>query len=196
MKRWSVISILTLVSLLACSTDIALGQSQPNERDELPKGDLKIRFVPYSGPGYETIPVQVIAVKGEIMSDGRIRIKWPHLRRNSTQTVRTVMLTAYIYDESHPDSVLLRGPIIGLGFNPRNWRPQDADFKESPEEKDPRLRGREWLTEIAYRPLLSPLVKDGKLSGNYRLAVGVSKVVFDDGTVWEQDEPSGTKINK
>lgn len=197
-KKASLIIVLSLVltTVISASATLKLASCQGDGR-KLPDGDWKLSFEPYRGPGYGTAPVQVVAVKGEIMPDGRIRIRWPHLRRNSVKSFKTVTLTAYVYDESRLDTVLLRGPIIGLGFNPGNWPSQNTDLKESIDEKDARARVFDRLTEIAYRPLLSSLVKDGKLEGHYRIAIGVSKVIFDDGTVWEQQaEPLRAEPNK
>ncbi len=195
MKRWSVVSILAMLSLLAFGAGSALGQEQSSGRGKSPEGDWKISFAPYTGAGYETAPMRVVAVKGEILPDGRIRIRWPHLRRNTARPFQVVKLTAYVYDENHPDSVLFRGEIAGLRFDARNWPPQDTDLERSVE--DTRMRATDNLTEISYKPLLSALIKDGKLEGRYRIALGVSKVVFDDGTVWrQQDEPAVTKNNK
>jgi hypothetical protein len=39
--------------------------------------------------------------------------------------------------------------------------------------------------------LLRPLAKSGKPEGNYRIALGIDKVWFADGTVWEFEAAEG-----
>jgi len=42
-----------------------------------------------------------------------------------------------------------------------------------------------WLKPLSPTNLLKPLAKDGKIEGTYIIALGIDRVTFSDGTVWE-----------
>ncbi|MBD0372394.1 MAG: hypothetical protein ICV60_16240 [Pyrinomonadaceae bacterium] len=176
--RTSVLLILVLVAF-SCVTG-ATGRGQTN--GGLPEGNWTIKLSHYAGPEYESMPLQVTSVKGRVQDAG-IWITERYLLNRSDQAVIRAYFDLFFYNEKEPDVLLFRRPISPLSFKNRPLLPGDTfptltDIKAEP----PRLGS---FALPLVKDLFAPLIKDGKLEGDYRIAIGVTKVLFEDGSVWE-----------
>lgn len=181
MKQWNAILIIILMLVLASVITVggSLKQaSRQSEQSKLPSGDWKVKFEPYRGPGYEQMPVQVVSVGGYVTKRGIFFIKHPILRNNAEKDVDQVVFTCYVYDEKKPDTVLIQQRMIATAVKFYEGRLAAKTDRPSNVEMG-------WPFSIGRDPLFGSLIKDGKLEGNYRIAVGVSRVVFKDGSEWE-----------
>jgi hypothetical protein len=183
---------LILISFIAAIGDQGFSQNQ-FEGNERPAGNWKVALYPYSGSERESMPLQVISVEGELSHDGSIFwIRQRRLKNRSTQRVLRASFAAFIYTEQDPEKLLFQQPLGRVGF-----------------ERVPLLAGVEWpapcVDRSKYCPyghailgvkhLLAPLIKDSTLEGEYRIAIGVTKVWFEDGSTWElPGRPATEKI--
>jgi len=129
------------------------------------------------------MPLQVISVRGEWSRESSlIWIRERRLRNRSDKRASKANFSAFVYREQDPETLLFQHFLGTVGF-----------------DRVPVLPGTEWpapcLDPKKYCPyghaipgpatLLAPLVQDGTLDGEYRIAIGVSKVWFRDGSIWE-----------
>lgn len=181
MKRLNSVLILIFVFLLMFGINGVVGQSQSNERESLPAGNWKVSFEPYRGVGYEEMPVEMVSFKGRIVKDGVFFIIQPHLKNRSENGVKSVYLTCYVYGEQQPTIILVQQD-HSAWMNLYTILPAGEELQTSV-----------WIGHNfsnGENGLFASLIKDGKLEGNYRIAVGISKVIFEDGSVWEQSKTS------
>ena len=184
MMRRRLLLTLMLTSFLVVEVNQAFSQNPPAIGERVLAGNWKVILQPYSGPEFESMPLQVIAVVGESSHDGTgFWIRERRLRNRSDKRALKASFTAFVYREQSPETLLFKYDLHTVGF-----------------ANVPVLPGTEWPAPCAYRPknycpyahaipgaskLLAPLIKDGNLEGEYRIAIGVSKVWFEDGSIWE-----------
>ena len=182
MMRRRLLLTLILTSFFGVVVERAFGQSTPAVGEGVIAGNWKVALYPYSGPEFESMPLQVISVVGKSSHDGALFwIRERRLRNRSNKNVVKVSFTAFVYREQSPETLLFQHSLSTLGFD------------------GPLRAGSEWPAPCPKRPkycpyghgmpgptkLLAPLVKDETLEGEYRIAIGVSKVWFDDGSIWK-----------
>lgn len=173
--RTSVLLILVLVAF-SCVTG-ATGRGQTNEG--LPEGNWTIKLSHYAGPEYESMPLQVTSVKGRVQNPD-IWITERHLVNRSDKAVVRAYFDLFFYNEKEPDVLLFRRPISPISFKDSPLLPGAAFLHPT----DTRV-GPDGFALPLVKDLFAPLIKDGRLEGDYRLAIGVTKVLFEDGSVWE-----------
>ncbi|MDQ3473577.1 MAG: hypothetical protein M3447_07560 [Acidobacteriota bacterium] len=177
MKQQRRTFIFILAAFLMFGAGRSLAQSGSAENSVLPSGNWTVSFGPYAGPGYESAPVQLVSIKGEVRRDGLMMFKAPHWVNHSNKDVRSVEHTVYVYKEPESKPVLFRQRYDRVSFT--GGVPLLA-------RSELRMNNR-WLQSFASRKdgLMQPLIKEGKLEGSYRIALGISKVYFADDSVWE-----------
>lgn len=183
MMRRRLLLTLILTSFLAAVVDRAFGQNTHAVGERVIAGNWKVALYPYSGPEFESMPLQVISVVGVSSHDGAgFWIRERRLRNRSDKTVLQASFAAFVYREQSPETLLFQHPLLTVNFS-------NVSF----------FAGTEWPAPCRKRPkycpyghaipgvttLLAPLVKDATLEGEYRIAIGVSKVWFEDGSIWE-----------
>ena len=103
------------------------------------------------------------------------------LLNRSTKAVSEVKLSYVIHKIETPDAILYRGAQFEVKAKKGN-------------EKYPLQANKRWVYGIPYGRLarfLKPVVKDGSLSGDFVIRLGVTEVIFEDGTVWKDQGALG-----
>jgi len=172
-----------LASFFAVGVNQTFGQNLPALGEEVLAGNWKVALIPYSGPEFESMPLQVISVVGTSSHDGKaFWIRERRLRNRSDKRVLKASFAAFMYREQSPEKILFQHSLPTVVFS-----------------EVPVLAGTEWPAPCSERPkycpyghaipgattLLAPLIKDGTIEGAYRIAIGVSKVWFEDDSTWE-----------
>lgn len=190
MMRRRLLLTMILTSFFAVVVNQALGQNPPAVGEGVLAGNWKVALLPYSGPEFESMPLQVISVVGVSSHDATsFWIRERRLRNRSDKRVMKASFTAFVYREESPEKLLFQYPLHTIVYT-----------------EVPVLAGTEWPAPCPDRPkycpyghaipgatyLLAPLIKDATLEGEYRIAIGVSKVWFEDRSTWEL---SGSQTN-
>jgi hypothetical protein len=162
----------------------ATGRDQAN--GGLPEGGWTIKLSHYAGPEYESMPLQVTSVKGRVQDAG-IWITERHLVNRSDKAVVRAYFDLFFYNEKEPDVLLFRRPISPISFKGSPLLPGTT----FPHPTDTRV-GPDGFALPLVKDLFAPFIKDGRLEGDYRLAIGVTKVLFEDGSVWELKDEKKT----
>ena len=118
------------------------------------------------------------------------------LKNRSNKKVVKIRCALFVYNADDPKKLLLRhqlGPIykddsVPISVNgiwPRQkcegqWCPGEFVMQSAYDLLKPN-----WLKPLSPTNLLKPLAKDGKIEGTYIIALGIDRVTFSDGTVWE-----------
>ncbi|HEX6733003.1 MAG TPA: hypothetical protein VF074_23480 [Pyrinomonadaceae bacterium] len=183
MIRRGLVFTLILTSFFVSGGNQTFSQDSGAGGERFPVGNWKVTLHPYSGPAFESMPLQVISVIGKSSHDGVVFwIRERRLQNRSEKRVLKASFAAFVYREQSPETLLFQHHLNTIGF-----------------EKVPVLAGTQWPNPCPQEPkycpyghaiagvrrLLAPLIKDGTLEGEYRVAIGVSKVWFEDGSVWE-----------
>jgi hypothetical protein len=161
-----VVIILPIILVVGWLTNEATSVAQKNAIQSFPAGDWKFSAHPYMGEGFKTRPVVVTSVGSEAttLSVTKVRVK-----NISSKRVLAVKLGWSLYDERNKDKILGQGesPLITM----------DRDF---PSDSDQILK----TVVVSFMDIDRPLIRNGRLDGDYRLDVGVTQVLFDDRTTW------------
>jgi hypothetical protein len=173
MNRLFKVSSLSFLALAFCFT-IALsvgfsgGKAEP--KPQLPSGNWTLSTHPYRGAGYDSLPVGVISVtsnaKGNIIGVG--------LRNRSASPVAAVKLSWVLTDKQNA-SVLLQG---------------ETDFIQIAGGLPAHEKRQVEFPVFSFARSVRPLVRDGALSGDFRVDVAVSEARYDDETGWLWKGPS------
>jgi hypothetical protein len=177
--KFSILALVVVAASFALNGE-AYGQDKAGPGARTPAGNWTLSFRPYTGGGYETMPLQLVSYKGEMHADGRLEISALHLKNRSDKAVKLITLTIYVYDEQNPETPLTQRENVRFGFTPGGF-PANTE-KPAPAEATNNFVSLDVVNEED--ALLKPLLKDGKLDGQYRLVIAVTKVQFEDGQAW------------
>lgn len=147
------ISFLTLAAVFASFTVATNAQGAPNK---LPRGDWTLSAGVYSGPGYESAPVDVFSVTTDA---GRgLTVTQVELLNRTDQEVVAVKLRWYL----KTDERILQEDVTSF---------LDVDLP---------ARGKQSLAYpvVSFARLARALARDGQLRGNYRIEVTVAEVEY------------------
>lgn len=130
----------------------------------LPPGNWTLAITPYYGAEWQSLPVDVTSVTTEATKG--LTAESVLLRNLSSKKVTAVRLRWYLR-EKRQTSALLRGetPLIDVNI---------------PAEGEQRLSH----GVVTFAAVSQPLVKEGKISGNYVIEILASSAVYEDGSVW------------
>jgi len=124
------------------------------------------------------MPVEVLKVVVQVGDSGMWVHEW-RLKNLSDKEVVRIRPALFVYSESDPKTLLLRHqviPSLGVDLSPGEiWPHGKCSGHYCPNA----------FGMLSAEKLLKPLAKEGELEGNYRIALGIDKVWFADGTVWE-----------
>jgi hypothetical protein len=169
--RTVVLTVLSLVVALAAVTHGSLGS---NAQTQLPPGKWTFAAGPYSGPGYESIPVDVFSVTTRV--DRGLTTNSVGLKNRTTKDVVSVRLHWYLTD-------IGQGRLVREGETP-------LVGVDLPAGKQQALN----YPVASFAKILKPLLKGGSLSGNYRLEIAVSEVQYADEVSWLMGEPNAFRV--
>jgi len=147
-------------------------------------GNWKLNFQPYSGPEFEKMPLQVISVVAVCHPpQNGILVRERRLRNRAEKRVIRASFDAFIYREEDPEKLLFRHYLGTEGFSKVPAVFPGTEWPAPCHEANPYYCPYEF--GMSPQVLLAPLMKDGTLEGDYRIAIGVTKVWFEDGSIWE-----------
>ena len=92
------------------------------------------------------------------------------LKNNSGKGVAAVKLSWYLFREQDPKNILRKGETPTLGVS---GLPAGASKGVN-------------HTVVSFGDIYKPLVKNGKLTGDFVLELAVGEIVYEDGSRWER----------
>src|SRR5687768_15584017 len=118
MMRRRLLLTLILTSLFAVVVNQAFGQNTPANGERAIAGNWKVALYPYSGPEFESMPLQVISVVGKSSYDGALFwIRERRLRNRSDKTVLQAKFAAFVYREQSPETLLFQHPLVTVNLS-------------------------------------------------------------------------------
>lgn len=178
MKVLRVISIwlvlagcISLLAALLVTGKQHTGQQENTEAGKLPSGQWTVSARPYLGADFRELPVITTSVSQD--PEKGLGATSAVVSNVSSKTVSALKFTWYILDDQTPDKVLLQGqtPLLAIaGGMPKGG----TQLIDSPIAR--------------FSSVIQPLVKSGSLTGDYRVEVLVSQVVYEDGSTWSRSE--------
>lgn len=168
-KKAIVMAVLILVVVATASVLVQSGFSQ-GKSDALPPGRWVISAHPYLGTAYESQPVKVIGV-GSDTTHG-FKVDTVGLKNASLKAVSAVTLKWYVTSEESGDAVLLQGETnqLTLGNGLPVGKSQYFD-----------------VPVVSFGRISKQLLKAGSLQGVFRIEVAVSRILYEDDSIWEGD---------
>ena len=140
-------------------------EGQVDTASQLPSGNWTFSAQPYVGPGYDSRPVVVISVSTDLKKG--LTVADVGLKNTSSKPVAGVKLSWFLSTEQDPDSVLLSGetPLVAISGGIPAGKRRLLTFP---------------VTSFAkiHRPLLHGMT----LSGDFRMEVAVSEILYEDGS--------------
>jgi hypothetical protein len=162
--------LLGILMIAALSSAITTGKTSASKWD--------VTFAPYSGKALDAMPVQVLVFDVVDHGSGMWVREWRIVNHSEKALVR-IRPALFVAKEDDLDSLLLVREVrryVGLTLSAGGQWPKGPC---SPQEKSCQNA----FATVSLDQLMEPLSqqKDTK----YRVALGVDKVWFQDGTVWE-----------
>ena len=174
-RRLSLAMTCTFLAALALG---GLPVPRTSARPGSPRPDgLRLNFQPYAGEGHERMPVEVLKFVVNPGSGGMWVHEW-RLKNRSDKSVVKIGRALFVYSEDDPRTLLLRHalPDYEARLAPgRGWPRGECSGYYCPGG----------FAMLSADELLKPLAEGGEPQGAYRIALGIDKVWFADGTVWE-----------
>lgn len=164
-------SKLTLAALVSVILSIApLAYSLPrgvqDAEAKLPPGKWTLQHPVISQLGLKDAPLQITSVGGDVKMGGTIASV--RLENNSGKAAASVRFTWYLFRDQAPRKILRKGksPLLGLG-GLANGSTRSVQYPI-----------------VSFGNIYKPLVKDGRLTGDFVLEVAVSEIIYEDGSRW------------
>jgi hypothetical protein len=158
-------TFMSCVALLAYSSAKATQDVQV----KFPPGNWSLQHPAISRLGLEDAPLQITSVTGDVKKGGTITAV--RLRNNSGKAVTTVKFAWYLFRDQERQKILQKGesPVLGVtGFSDGSSKVVNYSI-------------------VSFGNIYKPLVKDGKLTGDFVLEVAVSEINYEDGSKWERE---------
>lgn len=155
--------LLALFSMLAAIA--AIGQNSGDSQVQLPRGNYSVSCRPYTGQGYNFLPVLVTSVTSNL--GGGIAITKIAIENSSSQAVDAVKLTWYLSKNDSPEAILQQGqtPLLRIPGGIQAGSAEQILFPV-----------------ISFAQAYRPLLKSGVPNGVYLIQVAVAEVRFEDGS--------------
>jgi hypothetical protein len=164
--------LISIGSLLVAALSIATTTGKPAS----PSWD--VTFAPYIGKALDTMPVQVLVFDVTDHEHGMWVREW-RLMNRSDKTIVKIRPALFVAKEDDLDSLLLVRQLrnyYGVTLTPGVQWPEGPC---SPQAKSCRNA----FATVSLDELMKPLSQ--QTNTKYRVALGVDKVWFQDGTTWE-----------
>ena len=175
LTRPLIVSYLVLVSLTSATE--AFDQSGQRDCRRVPAGNWSVAFQPYSGPGHQTSPYQIIFMKMEAC-DGYLYLSDLQLNVPPNRPFFVIEYSVFVYQAAQPNKLLLQRQLYRMG-------PGDGDFADDGVWKTP--PGKTWGAAFTTGdgPLMLALMHDDALNGDYRIELGITEISFANKDVWK-----------
>lgn len=163
------ITLLAIVGALILVVGNGLGNRQVRLAAQSPSENWSVSAIPYVGPGYKSRPVVVTSVMSDT-SKG-YKVTDVALKNISSKPAAAVRLSWNIYSDK-ANSILLRGQTTLITWS-----------EELPENARRQIKH----DILSFAHAAKQLANEGGLDGHYRIEVGVSEILFADGSIWTVD---------
>jgi hypothetical protein len=169
MKSGLVPALLTLA--MTCAVGLASAPAPQNTQDtqvKFPPGKWTLSHPPVTSLGLADAPLKITGVTGHVKNGGTITSV--RLLNNSGKPVAAVKFAWFLYREQGPKKILQKGesPVLGVTGLPAGAS-KEVDYPV-----------------VSFGNIYKPLVKGGKLTGDFVLEVAVSGITYEDGSRWER----------
>jgi len=156
--------LLMLTTILMVTSATALTQQSSHSQNDLPEGNWILSCGPSRTRG---------AVVGSNASNG-IKVTDVWLENRSSQDVAAVKIGWKLYERSNPSRILLSGETPQfLGVILAAGEKRVATFPI-----------------VSFAKIHGPLLRNGRLEGNYKIELWVTEVLFDGGNAGRPQSPS------
>jgi hypothetical protein len=182
MKTSKRVILITSALLLLIGGVQGLGQSAAGAGEKQTSGSQEITFEPYTGPGYETMPVQVTSLKGRLEGEEFV-LDNVRLKNNSDKTVTQTRYSLFLFKGDKTDVALAQAKWIVLAHSMDGFTP-GATVKVAEHN------GALW--EKGLEPI-KRILAEQEVGDHYHIAVGVTEVRFADDTVWRFNAQDAAK---
>lgn len=170
------------ISLVVILVVVAVGQSRPVSAAKLP-GNWKVVFEPYKSEDNEDLPVEVLGLKAEIAPEGNVvEFTKYHFSNHTAKPITRIEISGFVVDQAEPKKVLHRRVLHRLGIALGAFE-GESEYRSSASAKN--VVG----FSDTEKGIITPLVVNGELNGNYLVKVRITKAWFRDGSTWELKEP-------
>jgi hypothetical protein len=169
MKSKPKIALLASIAILAFLA-LAFGYEIKN-RSQFPSSGWTAGFHSYHGTGYDSVPLMVYSVRSEI-NKGLVGVR---IKNRSEKAITSVQLGWYVSDEKG------QGKILAKGETPKLAIPNNMTGNQLLELTVP---------NVSWETILRPVMRKGTLRGDYDIWIVVTKVTYDDGSVWAFSQPT------
>lgn len=169
MKSRLILALLVLAVSCVAPSGYSSAQNTQEGKVKFPPGKWTLEHPVISRLGLEDAPLRITSVTGDVKNGGTIVAV--RLKNNSGKAVTAVKFSWYLFRDQEPQKILRKGesPVIGV-----------ADFSSgSSRDVDYPI--------VSFGNVYKPLVKDGKLTGDFVLEVAVSEIIYEDGSKWERE---------
>ena len=168
MKSKLILALLVLA--MSCVVPLAYSSVKATQdvQVKLPPGKWTLQHPVISRLGLTDAPLQITSVTGHVKNGGTITAV--RLKNNSGKAVTAVKFAWYLFRDQEPQKILQKGesPVLGVtGLSDGSSKVVDYPI-------------------VSFGNIYKPLVKDGKLTGDFVLEVAVSEIIYEDGSKWER----------
>jgi hypothetical protein len=168
---WRFIPIAVVVLLTVFLVGSILIKAQNSQGKLPPPGNWTLSVGVSTRPGNDSIPVDVYSVLTEA-DKGLTATKVSLLNRDS-KDVTAVKLHWYLNETKNPGVLLLEGETQFIGIDLPAGENRELNFPV-----------------VSFAKIYKPLLRNGVLSGNYRIDIAVSEIKYADETSWKVGNPS------
>jgi hypothetical protein len=167
MKSKPKIAVLTSIAILAFMALVFAYEIK--NKSQFPQKGWTAGFHAYHGIGYDSAPLMVFSVRSQI-DKGLVAVQ---VKNRSEKSIASIQLGWYVSGAEGAGEILAKGETRVLAASvPGQERAEVA------------------IPNVSWERVLKPLMRNGTLLGDYDIWIVVSKITYDDGSVWTFSQPA------
>jgi hypothetical protein len=133
-----------------------------------PPGQWTFSAHPFMGKGFDTRPVVVTSVKTEGLTSSVVAIR---VRNISSKTVAALKVRWRLIEEKQPKNLLQEDETPHISVQPGLASENELTLT---------------VPVMSFLDIHKPLVRQGRLDGDFRVDISVARILFSDGSVWTE----------